>query len=286
MATERKGVSTSEFAAGLFDLDGATEFKNIFVYGDSGCGKTVLAGTLPGRLLFLAGEPGYISAARLGARGQGRVIQDTATAVAAVSWLENGNAGKFDWIVVDGVTTMQTKFLLGYAAEAFDANPAKRAHRNLPDKPDYLNAQNFMKSWVARMIDVPANVLFTGHAMRPEDENGETLVYPSIQGKGYEVSNYISGLMHGVWYMATRVVIDGDEARQVRRLLFQHYVDSENGTRYFAKDQFNALGRFATVRDDENPNGVTMADLVNQMDAEVVAKPDKPAKKARLRRAA
>lgn len=284
MATEKKGVSESEFARGIMDLDGAAEYKNILLYGDSGAGKTVLAGTLPGRVLFLAGEPGYISAARMGAQGKVRIIPDTATAVAAMSWLENGHAREFDWIVPDGLGTMQSKFLLGYAAEAFDANPAKRAHRNLPDKPDYFNAQNFMKSWVSRLIDLPCNVLFTAHAMRPEDENGETLVYPAIQGKGYEVSNYISGLMHGVWYMATRVVVEPDgEARQVRRLLFQHYVDSENGTRYFAKDQFNALGRFATVRDPENPNGVTMPDLLALCDEDPpVVKP----KKARTKRVA
>lgn len=266
MATEKKGMSTREFEAGLFELDGATEFYNVLVYGDSGAGKTVLAGTLPGRVLFLAGEPGYISAARMGAKGTVRIIPDTATATAAALWLESGAARKYDWIVCDGIGTMQNKFLLNYAAEAFDANPAKRAHRNLPDKPDYFNAQNFMKSWVARFIDLPCNVLFTAHAMRPEDENGETLVYPGIQGKGYEVSNYIAGLMHGVWYMATRIqAVRGEEPKQVRRLLFQHYVDPENETRYFAKDQTTTLGFSATVRDPDNPEGVTMTELIELM---------------------
>lgn len=268
MATERKGMSIREFEQGLFDLDGATEFYNILLYGDSGCGKTVLAGSLPNRVLYLAGEPGYISAARRGAQGKVRLIPDTATATAAVAWLEAGGAKQFDWIVPDGIGTMQNKFLLNYAQEAFDANPAKRAHRNLPDKPDYFNAQNFMKSWVSRLIDLPCNVLFIAHAMRPEDENGETLVYPGIQGKGYEVSNYISGLMHGVWYMATRIVEEGGDARQVRRLLFQHYVDPVNETRYFAKDQTDTLGRWATVRDPENPDGVMMPELIALMNGE------------------
>lgn len=272
--TERKGMSIAEFDAGVFELDTSTTEKwNILLYGDSGAGKTVVAGSLPGRVLFLAGEPGYISAARMGgleAGSKGRLVPDTATANAAILSLESGGYDRFDWVVVDGLTTMQKKFLLGYAAEAFDANPAKRAHRNLPDKPDYFNAQNFICSWVARLVDLPVNVLFTGHAMRPEDENGETLVYPGIQGKGYEVSNYVAGLMHGVWYMATRVVLDSEgDARQVRRLLFEHYVDSENGTRYFAKDQSTCLGRWATVRDPENPNGVMMPELIARMNGEL-----------------
>jgi hypothetical protein len=245
MPTEKDGMTTADFAAGLFDMDGAAEFKNIMVYGGSGVGKTVLAGSVPGRLLFLAGEPGYISAARLGATGKARLIPDTATATAAAAWLEDGNAGQFDWIVADGLGTMQNKFLLNYAAEAFDANPAKRAHRNLPDKPDYFNAQNFLKSWVARLIDLPCNVLFTAHAMYPEDKGtGEQLVYPAIQGKGYEVSNYVSGLMHAVGFMSPRVKQTEEGVVPVRRILWQATRDPNTETTYFAKDQFNALGRF------------------------------------------
>jgi AAA domain len=245
MATEKQGVTTADFAAGLFDLDGAAEHKNIFVYGGPGSGKTVLAGTVPGRMLFLASEPGYISAARLGAKGKARLIPDTATANAAASWLEDGGATQFDWVVCDGIGTLQNKALLGYAAEAFDLNPAKRAHRNLPDKPDYFNAQNFIKSWVSRIIDLPVNTLFTAHAMFPEDKGtGEQLVYPSIQGKGYEISSYICGLMHAVGYMSPRIkMVDGDP-KEVRRILWQATRDPNTETTYFAKDQFNALGRF------------------------------------------
>jgi hypothetical protein len=223
VATERTGMTTADFAAGLFDLDGATEYKNILIYGGPGSGKTVQAGTVPGRLLILAGEPGYISAARMGARGTVRIIPDTATAVAAAQWLEDGGASKFDWVVADGLGTMQKKFLLNYAAEAWDANPAKRAHRNLPDKPDYFNA----------------------HAMYPEDKaTGEQLVYPAIQGKGYEISSYICGLMHAVGYMSPRIKkVDGVDT-EVRRTIWQMTRNPDNETTYFAKDQFNALGRF------------------------------------------
>lgn len=261
----------AEFESGMFDLEGSAEFVNMLVYGDSGCGKTVLAGTAPGRKLMLAGEPGYISAARQGAQSKVRLIPDTATAIAAVNWLETGNCNKFDWIVVEGLGTMQIKFLLGYAAEAFDANPAKRAHRNLPDKPDYFNAQNFMKGWVARLIDLPCNVLFTTHAMRLEDDDGERVVYPWIQGKGYEVSNYISGLMHAVGYMAPRLRKDAAGAtEQVRRILWQGTVDPKTDTRYFAKDQFDRLGKFM---DD-----TTMPEILERIGAEEV--PAAPAKKA------
>lgn len=257
MATEKTPIKLSDFEAGLFELDGAAEFKNLLIHGDSGAGKTVLAGTVPGRSMFLAGEPGYISASRLGAKGLARLVPDTATADAAIRWLEDGNFAKFDWVVVDGISTMQKKFLLGYAAEAFDANPAKRAHRNLPDKPDYFNSQNFMMSWVARLVDLPCNVLITAHSMRPDGEDGETLVYPGIQGKGTEVSNYVSGLMHTVGYMSIRV---NDEGQEVRRVLWQHTYDKRTDTRYFAKDQFNRLPRYT--------DNLTMPQIINILDSE------------------
>jgi hypothetical protein len=288
MATERQSMSVADFAAGLFDLDGATEYKNIMVYGGSGVGKTVLAGGCPGRILFLAGEPGYISAARLGARGKVRIIPDTATAVAAAAWLEGGGANQFDWIVADGIGTMQNKFLLNYAAEAFDANPTKRTHRNLPDKPDYFNAQNFLKGWVSRLIDAPCNVLFTAHAMYPEDKGtGEQLVYPAIQGKGYEVSNYVAGLMHAVGFMSPRVKQTPDGPVEVRRILWQAMKDSNSDTTYFAKDQFNALGKFT---DD-----LSMVDILKIIDSgetnapapllvPEVAAPVKKARRAPVRR--
>lgn len=286
MATEKNGMTTAEFAAGLFDLDGATEYKNIMVYGGPGSGKTVFSGTAPGRLLILAGEPGYISAARLGARGKVRIVPDTATAVAAASWLEGGGANQFDWVVADGLGTMQNKFLLNYAAEAYDANPAKRAHRNLPDKPDYFNAQNFIKSWVARLIDLPVNTLFTAHAMYPEDKaTGEQLVYPSIQGKGYEISSYICGLMHAVGYMSPRTLQTDDGAKEVRRTVWQMVRNPETETTYFAKDQFNALGRFTDDLTLAQVCEIIDSGHQNGSETPVASAPVKAAKKAATRRA-
>lgn len=282
----RTRMTTADFEAGLMDLDGATEFMNWLIYGDSGVGKTVAASQLPGRVLYLAGEPGYISAGRQGARGKVRLIPDKEAALAALLWLENGNAEKFDWIVPDGLSTLNNKWLLNFCAEAYDANPASRTGRGLPAKPDYYHAQNLTKDFAARLIDLPCNVLFTAHAMRPEGDSGETLVYPAIQGKVTEVSNYVAGLMHVVGYMAIRMAKDGPKSptHQVRRILWKHWYDEENDVRYFAKDQFNALGRYSDIYDaEENPSGVKMSELI-ALCSEGQATPAK--KKARAKRAA
>jgi len=244
VATDRNIMTEEEFEAGLFDLDGASEFKNFLIYGEPGSGKTRLAGTAPGQKLFLAGEPGYISAAQNGGKGRVRLIPDPSTALAAVSWLESGGSSRFDWVIADGGNTMQTKFMLGYAAEAFDKRPESRTHRNLPDKPDYLNAQNFMKGWIARLIDLPVNLIVTTHVMRTETDDGDPWVKPGFQGKEGEVSDYISGQFHCVGFIRPHTIKNEEGRKKVRRILWESTKDPKTDTSYVAKDQFDRLGKY------------------------------------------
>lgn len=275
VTTERTRMSLSDFEKELIRLDsGEEESKNILVYGDSGAGKTVLAGTLPERTFWLVCEPGFKSAVRW-RRNQGlpphkgaRRISDSATAWAAVEWLEyRERFRKLDWLVIDGVSTMQDRFRLGYAAEAFDINPSKRAHRNLPDRPDYFNTQNFLKSWMPRLIDMPVNLLVTAHAYRTDlTDDAELLVFPGFQGKVTETSNAISGLMDATGYMEARRFRNRktEEVRTVRRLWFESPMDRKRSedmqVRYIVGDKFQALGEKI-----ENP---TMPQLVEMIDGE------------------
>lgn len=263
--TERSEVSLSDFAAAIIALESSAESKNILIYGDSNVGKTVLAGTLPGRTMWFVGEPGYKSAARQGARGHARVIADTATAWTAVDWLEqNERYRKLDWLVIDGSTTMQDKFRFNYAAEAFDIDPTKRQHRNLPDRPDYFNTQNFLKSWFARLVDLPVNLLVTAHAYRTDmTENGELLVFPGFQGKVTETANAISGLMDATGYFEKRRIRSRDgKSRLVRRLYFEspegRQRRGEQEVRYICGDKFNCLGPYI-----DNP---TMPGIIARID--------------------
>jgi AAA domain len=262
--TERSTVSLSDFAKELVRLEDASESKNLLIYGDSNVGKTVLAGTCPGRTFWLVGEPGYKSAGRMGARGYGRVISDTATALAAVTWLEyKERYRKLDWLVLDGLSTMQDRFRLAYAAEAFDVNPTKRQHRNLPDKPDYFNTQNFLKSWIPQLVDMPVNLLITAHAYRTDGEDAELLVFPGIQGKTTETANAISGLMDVTAYFEKKRirVRDSDESKVVRRLWFDSPArrsKKEDEVRYICGDKFNVLGQYM-----DNP---TMPKLLAKID--------------------
>lgn len=259
--TERTKLTISDFQKEIIRLEaGEQESSNILVYGDSNAGKTVLAGTLPQNTFWLVCEPGFKSAARwreqqgLPRHRGARRLTNTAEAWAAVEWLEerdSARARKLDWLVIDGASTMQDRFRLAYAAEAFDIDPTKRQHRNLPDRPDYFNTQNFFKSWVPRLVDLPVNVIFTAHAYRTDmTENGELLVFPGFQGKVTEISNAISGLMDVTGYLEARPVTSQrtGQSKILRRLWFSSPTDrrrkGEEEVRYIAGDKFNCLGAY------------------------------------------
>lgn len=265
--TERQQVSISDFAAEIEELSGSSESVNGLVHGDSNVGKTWLAATCPGRVFWLVCEPGFKSAARRGGRGHGRRIADTATALAAIDWLKapakNGEPRYtlLNWIVLDGLSTMEKRFRLGYTAEAFDASGGtKRAHRNLPDKPDYFNTQNFLLSWIPQLVDLPVNLLITAHTYRTESADGELFAYPGIQGVKGETSNAISGLMDFTgYYEAKRLVHKRTgETRLTRRLWFETPPDRE--VRYICGDKFNCLGPHM-----DNP---TMPNILSKINGE------------------
>lgn len=260
--TERHTVSASDFQKEIERLESDSESTNLLIHGDSNAGKTRIAGTCPGKTLWLVGEPGYKSAARAGAKGLARRLTDTATALAAIDWLHGASKvrGKaryelLDWIVLDGLSTMQDRFRLGYAAEAFDIDPGKRQHRNLPDRPDYFNTQNFLKAWIPQLVDLPVNLLITAHTYRTDrTDNGELLGFPGIQGKITETANAISGLMDVTGYLeARRMPTRRGDTKLVRRLYFEtpeRKTKTEEEIRYICGDKFGVLGThmdFATI---------------------------------------
>lgn len=258
VVTERTAVSASDFESEIFRLSAESESYNFLIHGDANSGKTTTAATVPGRSMWFVLEPGYKVAVRRGATGHGRVVNNAATAWAAVDWLTEDSPKtkqpryeSLDWLVIDGMTTMQDRIRLSYTQEAFDnSNGTKRAHRNLPDKPDYFNTQNFLKTWIGTLVDLPVNLLITAHSYRTEGEDGELIVFPGFQGKITETSNAISGLMDVTGYMERRrVSVRGQEGstKEVHRLWFkspERRSAKEADVRYIVGDKFNKLGRF------------------------------------------
>ncbi len=264
-------MSIEDFEAEVQALEGSSESKNILVYGNGGVGKSHLTGRLP-RGLVLAFEPGWETIRRVAAEAKNpmRIVQVNSPdrLDAAVRWLEAGAYRDFDWIIPDGLSTLQVKITLAYAASAHEANPAKRVSRNIPDRADYFNAQNQIKDFVARLVDLPYNTFWTAHAMTIERPDGNQEIWPLIEGKETKLSNYVSGLMHAVGYMTVRAA-----GRQITWIQNEH-----EGTTVIAKDQFSVLPKSQKLPTMESILGLINGTSASQSENSTAVKSAKEGK--------
>jgi hypothetical protein len=222
-------------------MDQFTESQNVMVYGMPGCGKTTFAADTPNASHWNL-EPGIIAAKRAGSTSGVVHIRSFADAMECLRKAERGDFDHRTWIIVDTVSTLQVKDLNDVVSADVERNP--RLDPDVPAIQHYLKAQNSLKRFVERMVDLPINTLFLAHAIRAENDEGDVLWLPSIQGgadKGYPVANYLMALMNVVGFMQVTEV-DGE---QTRRILWQSYYDADKGIRYTAKDQYSALGRWS-----------------------------------------
>lgn len=258
-------------------LEDFNESTNILIHATPGVGKTRFGATAPNSV-FLASEPGIISAKRAREPGGVQSVVRAKKWQDAIDFLNAAEAGDFshrDWIVCDTLSTLQEKDLKGVLDKAVADNPNRDP--DIPAIQDYLKMQNSFMRWFERMIDLPQNVLFLAHTMIVDDRDGEKLFIPAIQGgadKGYKVANYCMGLVNVVGFMDRRANKAGE---QVRRTLWQPYYDEEREIRYTAKDHFDCLG-FASDND-------TMPNIIKKIEASGTPEETKPAKKT-ARRAA
>jgi hypothetical protein len=232
----------------LLDLSEFDESINWCVYGDSGVGKTVLGGTLP-NAMFLSTEPGTISAKRQGSTAKVRQIKNWEQLRAAYAWLRKGDHG-FDWVVMDSATSMQHLALRAILDAAVADNPARDL--DIPAIQDHQKWQNMFKRFVNMFNDLPVNVLWTATTMRKEDEEGDDIILPDIQGKGYGMSQFFCATMHLVTYLSVQAEGKGKDRTKFRRLL------AETDPPYFGKDRYNVLIPYVDYQDGDKTIGADL----------------------------
>lgn len=218
---------------------------NWLVYGQSGVGKTVLAGTAPDSLLFSMEPEGAVSAKARGSQAKELRITDWDQFLEATAWVEDVGHKEFRWFSLDSLDELEEHAWNAIQAGGSKARSVGGSFR-ARSRNDYPLVWGAVLEQVDRWCRLPANVLITAKTMRldTETEDGEdtTLALPLVGStKRGDLAVKVCGKMTLVGYY--RGLRDPESGRKLRRL---HTEDSE---RWIAKDRHDTFGRYVNRPD-------------------------------------
>lgn len=214
----------------------APRHRNWCIYGNSGVGKTVLAGTAPNALFLATDVEGTESARQLGSVAKELPVNTWEDFVEYNDWLVRGDAHEeFQFIIVDTIDELEE---LCWQSQLVN-DELKRASRYQPNKGDYPVVWRKLREELMKLNRSPINVIYLAHLMHieRETEDGEdtmTLAMPEMGSrKRGDLSGYFCAQMGLVGYM--REVVNG-EGQTERHLM------TRSGPRWIAKDRTTAFG--------------------------------------------
>lgn len=231
MVSKEKRMATKP--PNIVSLDDHEESINLMVYAKSGVGKTVFGGSADTaalgdarmRTLFIAVENGTVSAKRQGSTADIWPVETWSDIVKAYEWLsdpENEDHG-YELIVIDSLTQMQQMCMRAILDKGVEENSSRDP--DIPQLHDWQKFYNMFQRFINAFCDLPINVLFTALVRNVQDEKGEEFLLPDIQGRGYQVAQYVCGMMSSFGYMKMqrKRVKQGDKTvtKIIRRIIWQ-----------------------------------------------------------------
>ena len=174
---------------------------NMLLYGDSGVGKTVFAGS--GRDsgkndLIIDIEGGTLSAARSKSKANVLPAYDYDSFLDIVEAIEE-DPDRFEWVIVDSLTKLQDIIWNKIMSEAVAKNPSRSPYKR--ELQEWGEAQSRLKDLVERLKNSDANVLFIALADSELDEDGNTVRVPAVHGSKGKVQAWVSAQMDVVAYI-------------------------------------------------------------------------------------
>lgn len=223
-------------------LSEGASFRNWLIYGDSGVGKTVLAGTAPKALILTVEAEGTESARAMGSDADEWVCDTWEDLQEAFQWLKSGGIAHYEWVVVDSISEMEELCWRAHLEKMARDKPGTRS----VDKPaleDYQIIGNRVKRLVDQFNRLKINVLYTAQVMRRnvEDEDGEEieLRQPLLgSARNGVTSQKVCGM---VTLVGLLVPVKGDPEKGISASRRLWVAGSE---RYLAKDRHDTFDRF------------------------------------------
>jgi hypothetical protein len=211
----------------LQDFD---ETINILIHGNSGVGKTTLAGGAS-NAVFLSTEKGVVSAKRTGSNAKLLRGFDWDHIVASLDWADE-NLGPDDWLILDSATKMQILQIRWILQLIHEENEIR--DEDIPAIQDHQKWQNMFMRFIDRIVDAKYNSIIITTSMIKDDQEGDSIVMPAITGKDYTISAYVCAQMSAVLYYGVAPSRHKDDPT-VRRIL------TETFPPYFAKTRYSDL---------------------------------------------
>jgi hypothetical protein len=275
MAKKASKLDVQKYAAKsnpptIIDLDDLEEPINILCHGDTGAGKNRLWGHLlaNGKGIVLRIEPGAISMKQAGIKGVKVIVCHTwPDIVGAYEYLRD-NPDLYEWIMIDSITKAQSMCIRHIMQVVVLANPERDPH--IPAQGDHFKWQLSIKQMVEDFNDLQANTIWLSRSMVRENPDGDDIIVPSIEGKDYGMSAWVSGEMSLLCYLRK---VDKGSGEVVRRLYTnEHPV-------YWCKDWYDALPHVVEFKEDK---GVAekLINLITSSGNSAAAAKKEPAKKA------
>lgn len=219
-----------------------TMFFNWLVYGNSGVGKSVLAGTAPKGLMLTTEPEGAASAKARGSTNDELKIETWRDFLEVTDWMEHSGHKEYQWAQPDGLTELEE---LAWAAIQLGSNAPRTITGGFRQKSrnDYPLVWDAIKRVVDRWNRMPINVLWTAQTMRvdSETEDGEdtTLLLPLVGStKRGDTAMRICGSMTLVGLLREH---RNEDTGKVARRLHTRATD-----RWVAKDRHDTFGRYVS----------------------------------------
>lgn len=229
------------------DLESFDESRNILLFGDSSCGKTVTAISAPNAVL-MSTETGAVAAKivqRITNHKIGLMRTPTWAHVEASLDEADRKLGPDHWLIADSITKMQILMIRDILGLAHEENSTRSL--DIPALHDHQEWQQKFKRFIDRMIDAPYNTIMIATHMIHEDAEGEEWMWPQLiggKGKSNEVASYVKAQFDVALYMSVEYSEDKDEKTKRK-------ITTQTVPPVWAKDRYRALPRYINIKDGD-----------------------------------